>query len=141
MVTLKVLNKAFASLGIELVWGHSYGSGRYFYFLISDIEQCPLQFCKGEDFDNGSQLEESWGYGFPLNHITPTGWMEEAVSQLCSVAEHWNRGYHKFTKFEKTAMRMVLHDKLSKNYKVAETYKHPEPESVNWNHHVVKEEA
>jgi len=130
MVTLKTLNKAFASLGIELVWGKAlgdaYGSEKYFYFLISDIDQCPLQFSKHEKFGNGDQLLESFGYGYPLNHMTATEWLEEAVYQLENVSEDIDRGDHKFTDWEMTVMRMVFHSKLSKNYEVEETWKKKE---------------
>tara|TARA_R110000824_G_scaffold334226_3_gene520817 strand:+ start:399 stop:797 length:399 start_codon:yes stop_codon:yes gene_type:complete len=130
MVTLKTLNKAFASLGIKLVWGKAlgdgYGSERYFYFLISDIDQCPLQFSKHEKFGNGDQLLESFGYGYPLNHMTATQWLEEAVYQLKETYEDIYRGDQKFTDWEMTAMRMVLHNKLSNNYEVAETWKKKE---------------
>tara|TARA_R110002020_G_scaffold474008_1_gene704240 strand:+ start:738 stop:1136 length:399 start_codon:yes stop_codon:yes gene_type:complete len=130
MVTLKTLNKAFASLGIELVWGKAlgdgYGSERYFYFLISDIDQCPLQFSKHEKFGNGDQLLESFGYGYPLNHMTATEWLEEAIYQLKATYENIDRGDGKLGDWEMTAMRMVLHNKLSKNYEVAETWKNKE---------------
>mgnify|MGYP006970120250 FL=1 len=121
MVTLKTLNKAFASLGIELVWGN-YGSTRYFYFLISDIDQCPLQFSKHEKFGTGDQLQESFGYGYPLNHMTATEWMEEVVRQIEATYEDMDRGNSKFTAWESAVMRMVLHDKLSKNYEVEKTW-------------------
>jgi len=130
MVTLKTLNKAFASLGIKLVWGEALGnrggSEKYFYFIISDIDQCPLQFSKHEKFGNGDQLLESFGYGYPLNHMTATQWLEEAIYQLKATYENTDRGDSKLSDWEMTAMRMVLHNKLSKNYEVAETWKKKE---------------
>ena len=122
MIQLRTLKKAFASLGIELVWGH-YGGIRYFYFLISDIDQCPLQFSENEKFGTGDQLQESFSYGYPLNHKTATQWMDEAVSQLEATYEDIDRGDRKFTAWESRVMRMVLHDKLSKNYEVEKTWK------------------
>ena len=128
MVTLKTLNKAFASLGIKLVWGEALGnrggSEKYFYFIISDIDQCPLQFSKHEKFGNGDQLLESFGYGYPLNHMTATQWLEEAVYQIADTLK--DRGGRKYTVKDLNLMRMVFHSKLSKNYEVAETWKNKE---------------
>ncbi len=122
-IKLKTLNKAFAKLGIELIWGESYGNGKYFYFIISDIEKCPLKYqSRFEKFEVGTQLEESFGYGMPLNNYNATKWMDEAVKQISWVAEHYERGDNPFKEWEENVMRLVISDELSKHYEMQEPW-------------------
>lgn len=119
MITLKTLNKAFAKLGIKLIWCKSYGSGKYFFFEISDIERCPLKYqSRFEKFENGTQLGESFGYDMPLNNYDATKWMEEAVEQISWVAEDWKRGDNPFKQWENNVMILVISDELSKHYEI-----------------------
>ena len=54
--------------------------------------------------------------------MTATQWMEEVVYQIEATYEDMDRGNSKFTAWESAVMRMVLHDKLSKNYEVEKTW-------------------
>jgi gluconate kinase len=121
MVTLKILNRAFGILGIELIWGVASSGEKYFYFIISDITKCPLQFSDDEKFGTGDQLLESFGYGWPLNHKDATGWLEEAVYQIADTLE--DRGGHKYTAKDLNLMRLVFCSSLSKNYEVKKVWR------------------